>query len=234
MKNHRSLSFLSLLAVGASALLLGACSTLEQPYDVVAYKPTNPNNVEVKLSLENQAIYVMEGDRPLLVTAACVGKSTHRTPKGRFRVQVKQIEKRSGTYGLWVKGDTVIPGRRDLPPGSGFRYVGHPLPYWVQFKPLYGFHEGAVWPEPRSHGCVRVHRNVAPKLYHLVRIGTPVHVADRHPEDQTLGKDLRRPTDYNEPGLPLQQLLTSAAFVRPQGPLLVDATSPAAAAPAGR
>ena len=38
-------------------------------YDAVAYKPHNPGNVQVKVSLQNRAVYVMEGDRPLLVTS---------------------------------------------------------------------------------------------------------------------------------------------------------------------
>ena len=38
-------------------------------FDVPASKPTNPDKVRVKVSLKNQAAYVMEGSRPLLQAA---------------------------------------------------------------------------------------------------------------------------------------------------------------------
>ena len=54
------------------------------------------------------------------------------------------------TYGFWARGNDVRPGTSDHSPGSGYHYVGYPMAYWVEFKPAYGFHQGAVWPIPHS------------------------------------------------------------------------------------
>ena len=59
--------------------------------------------------------------------------------------------------------------------------------YWCEFAPAYGFHQGFVHPYPRTHGCIRLHGEAAPKFFALVRIGTPVNIATTQPEDDTLG-----------------------------------------------
>ena len=79
-------------------VLLGGCAQLTQRavYDQPAYRPKDPSKVVVKVSLNKQMIYVLEGSRPLLVTACCVGDASHPTPKGNFSVEEKQRNKRSG------------------------------------------------------------------------------------------------------------------------------------------
>lgn len=219
-----------LTAAGAIALsLLSACSTTPGPRVVrggdpnpVAYKPRNPGNVRVKVSLEKQQIYVMEGDRPLLVAATCVGTPAKPTPSGTFKVYKKVRDKRSYSYGYWVKGNEIRPGQSGKPPGSGYRYVGYPMQYWVEFAPLYGFHQGYVWPVPRSHGCLRLHKNVAPKFFALVQHGTPIHIARSHPEDATIGASVGRPNDFNDPDPDPAYMISNAVFVQPPGPLLVE------------
>jgi hypothetical protein len=96
------------------------------------------------------------------------------------------------------------------------------MAWWVGFSPGYGFHQGYVWPIPRTHGCLRLHKNVAPKFYALVRIGTPVNIATTQPEDQTIGKNLQRPTDYKDPDPPASLMVSPAAFEPPKGPLFVN------------
>src|SRR5438270_926471 len=142
----------------ASLILLNGCATtgggLHSPYNVTAYKPHNPNNVRVKVSLQNRAVYVMEGDRPLLVTAVCIGKSDHPTNTGNFRVFNKIEKKRSGSYGFSVNSDgSIHPCTSGQATG---KYVGYPMPYWVEYESGYGFHAGSVWPQPHSHGCLRL------------------------------------------------------------------------------
>ena len=56
-----------------------------EPYHSVAYRPTDPSAVEVKVSIENAAVYVMEGDRPLLVTATQEVCRSTRMPRQRIR-----------------------------------------------------------------------------------------------------------------------------------------------------
>jgi len=205
--------------------LLTSCSiftTSKKPYEVVAYKPKNPKNVHVKVSLQNRMVYVLEGNRPLLVTPTTIGKAGAVTPTGTFHVTNKIAHKRSNTYGFWAKGNDIRPGTSNKRPGRGYRYVGYPMAYWVEFKPAYGFHQGAVWPIPRSHGCLRLHLNAAPKFFALVRMGTPVMIAQSLPEDQTIGKSVPRPTDYNDPDPPGAYIISDKVFEPIKGPLLQD------------
>ena len=198
---------LRVLFLGAASglTLLTGCNTLETVtntgtfpgnYNAVAYKPKDPGAVRVKVSLEDRMVYVMEGERPLLVTPCTVGIVGKSTPTGTYHVTLKERDKRSASYGFWVSGSTVVAGEAGRPPGSGYHYVGYPMPYWVEFKPEYGFHAGAVWPVPHSHGCIRLHPNVAPKFFTLVHEGTPITIAHSLPEDASIGRNVQRPNDY--------------------------------------
>jgi hypothetical protein len=190
--------------------LLGGCAELtpRAVYDRPAYKPKDPSKVVVKVSLSKQMIYVMEGNRPLLVTACCVGLPAHPTPKGNFSVTNKIRNKRSGEYGFAVLRNAIVPCEVSSAHGH---YVGYPMPYWVEFTPGYGFHLGWVWPVPKSHGCIRIHANDAGKFFELVKVGTPIKIANSQPEDATLGANFHRPEDYNDPDLP-SALLTSQHY----------------------
>jgi lipoprotein-anchoring transpeptidase ErfK/SrfK len=154
---------LTLLAVSTGFALLGGCVTAPSggAYRVTAYKPHNPNNVKVKVSTSTQNIYVMEGDRLLMAVQGCVGTAQDPTPAGRFTINNKIKEK-----------------RRVSQPDAGY-----PMAYWCEFKTAYGFHEGFVHPRPRTHGCIRLHKEAAARLFALVKIGTPVHIAGSQPED---------------------------------------------------
>jgi lipoprotein-anchoring transpeptidase ErfK/SrfK len=202
-------------AVLLAVIFLSGCQSvpLHTTYDPIGYKPKNPSKVVIKVSLENRMVYVLEGGKPLLVTATAVGLPSKPTPRGHFRVTRKIANKRSGSYGFWVKGDTIVPGKSSKAPGSGYRYVGYPMQYWVEWMPAYGFHVGSVWPVPRTHGCLRLHKNAAREFFELARLGTPVYIARRQPEDATLGQNVPRPRDYNDPDPPNAFLISSRAFV---------------------
>jgi len=86
------------------------------------------------------------------------------------------------------------------------------MQYWVGFSPGYGIHVGSVWPIPRTHGCLRVHENAGRELFEIVRIGTPVHIAQTQPEDATLGKNPPRPQDYNDPDPPKPFSISPSVF----------------------
>ena len=64
-----------LLLAALAAVALAGCETVKvRPvYDPVGYKPKNPANVRVKVSLQDRMVYVMEGNKPLLVTATAIG-----------------------------------------------------------------------------------------------------------------------------------------------------------------
>ncbi len=204
--NQKPLSPCGLLiasALGATLFFVG-CATKptgqEAPASMaIRYGAVqDTSNLQVKVSLNNRTVYVMEGDQPRFVAAVAIGKPSNPTPVGRFKVQHKEAKKRSSGYGFFVKGDQVVPGKRANMP-QGYRYVGYPLPYWVYFAHDCGFHAGAVWPEPRTHGCVRLHKSIAKEFFDMVKVGTPVIIANNHSEDATIGKNVPRPTDYNHP-----------------------------------
>ncbi len=186
-------------------------------YHVTAYRPNNPANVRVKVSLSKQNIYVMEGDRCLMAVACSVGIPAKPTPRGNFTIYSKQEHKRSGSYGFSVSGNRVVPTEGS---GGSGRYVGYPMGYWCEFAPAYGFHQGFVHPVPRSHGCIRMHGEAAPKFFALVHNGTSVNIATTQPEDSTLGPKVVRVDDSRAPDPDPRFMVTEAAFTRPSGQLL--------------
>ena len=206
-----------LIAIVATVLAGCAQFQTRPVYDQPAYKPKDPSKVVVKVSLDKQMVYVMEGNRPLLVTACCVGTTAHPTPKGSFCVTRKIRNKRSGEYGFDVRAGSISPSEAGHCSGH---YVGYPMPYWVEFCPGYGFHLGWVWPVPKSHGCVRIHANDAGDFFELVKVGTPVRIASTQPEDATLGAKTPRPQDFNDPDLPAPLLTAEKYFQQIKAGLL--------------
>lgn len=199
-----------------SAFLQVSCATkptATQPASMAMRYGTVSNmaNINVKVSLNNKAVYVFEGTEPRFVAAVTIGKPGDDTPIGSFKAFNKLPRKRSNTYGFFVKGDEIIPGERSRMP-SGYHYVGYPMPWWVEFKSGYGFHAGAVWPMPRTHGCLRLHRTVAKDFFELVNAGTPIQISHSLPEDATVGKNVPRPTDFDHPDSPRSVLITDAPF----------------------
>jgi len=195
---------LILLAVGGSLLLLTGCATGKvasaSSYHVTAYRPHDPSRVKVKLSTSTQNLYVLEGDRLLMAVQANVGKPGTATPHGHFRIYSKQKER-----------------RRQSEPDRGY-----PMAYWCEFAPAYGFHEGFVWAVPHTHGCVRLHKEAAARLFALVQIGTPVDIETSLPEDAKYGSQVVRLDQSRDPDPPRSVLMSSSWFTDPPGPLLVD------------
>lgn len=210
------------LLFAAPVSLAVSCTTprtRDVHYSVTALRPISPDSVRVKVSLSQQAVYVLEGDRLLMAAATCVGVPEKPTPRGVFKITGKIEHKRSNSYGYFVRGSEIEPGEARHPkPG---RFVGYPMPYWCEFAPAYGFHAGYVHPVPRTHGCLRLHKSVAPKFFALVREGTPVSIADTQPEDAQYAAQVARPTDYRDPDPAPEFMISDRAFEKPEGPLLV-------------
>ncbi|HYY13941.1 MAG TPA: L,D-transpeptidase [Chthoniobacterales bacterium] len=216
--------FSPLILIGAllGAALLTSCETTPfaragGAYHITAYKPQDPSKVRVKVSLSKQNVYVMEGDRCLMSAACSVGLANKPTPRGNFTIYSKQEHKRSGSYGFSVQGNNIVPATAGSVHG---RYVGYPMGYWCEFAPGYGFHQGFVHPVPRTHGCIRLKGEAAPKFFALVRIGTPVNIATSQPEDQTIGPKVQRVDDSRTPDPDPRIMVTDAAFQKPEGQLL--------------
>jgi hypothetical protein len=217
---HASQFILVAGCVGVLSLLAG-CGTTRvaggKPYHVTAYRPHDPSAVRVKVSLAKQNIYVMEGDRSLMAVACSVGLANKPTPHGNFTIYSKQEHKRSGEYGFSVQGNSVVATTAGH---AGGHYVGYPMGYWCEFAPGYGFHQGFVHLNPRTHGCIRLHGEAAPKFFALMRIGTPVNIATTQPEDATIGPKVERVDDSRTPDPDPHIMITESAFEQPSGPLL--------------
>ncbi len=211
------------ILASACALFLASCAietnstaarlAAYNAYDRPATLPTNPQNVRVKVSLNTAIAYVMEGDKPLLVMPVGVGKPESPTPTGTFRIYHKDHFRRANTHGIAVRGDTIRrTWRRDVTSSDNF--IGTPMPYWSEFKSAYGFHIGWVRPDPSTHGCIRMHHNIAPKFFRIVPLGTPVHIARSQPEDATLGREImaNRPNAAGLPDRPLEYYRTNQYF----------------------
>ncbi|QSR86894.1 L,D-transpeptidase [Candidatus Methylacidiphilum infernorum] len=176
-------------------------------------KSHNKGPISVKVSLNNQALYVLEGKKVVLATHVCTGKR-NSTPTGHFKVLDKQMKKRSASYGFWVKADRYVSSDISGCPGEGWKYIGYPMPYAVEFFPGYYIHQGYVWPIPRSHGCIRLEWKEAEKFYKLVAIGTPISIQQTQPEDKKIGRKLKQPKSYKEPD-PSPSLLASERAFNP-------------------
>jgi lipoprotein-anchoring transpeptidase ErfK/SrfK len=142
--------------------------------------------VRVKVSLSKQRTYVMEGNKMLLVMPVSVGTPDARTPSGNFTIFNKVHHKRANSHGYAHSGSQVKKSLISKKP-AGWSFKGTPMPYWCEFKTHYGFHTGWVKHHPCTHGCIRMHENVAPKFYRLVKAGTPVNISYSQPEDSTHG-----------------------------------------------
>src|SRR4030095_5429840 len=195
-------SRLSILLAGAVLVSLVGCAggPIAQSYRVTAYKPHNPANVRVKLSTSTQNVYVMEGDRLLMAAKTNVGKASSPTPSGHFTIFNKDKTR-----------------RRQSEPDRGY-----PMAYWCEFAPPYGFHAGVVHHYPHTHGCVRMHKEAAARLFALVHIGTPVEVAHSLPEDAKYGAKVQPLDQSRDPDPPRSSLMSPAWFKDPAGPLLIE------------
>ena len=148
---------------------LNGCGTLPERY-------TGRSSIVV--SLREQEAYLYRGQNRTASAPISSGREGHRTPVGRFHVIRKDEDHRSSLYGDYVdaSGKIVkanVDSRRDSqPPGSHF--VGAAMPYFLEFSPGYGLHEGYLPGVPASHGCIRMPHWKARQFYNAARIGTPV------------------------------------------------------------
>ena len=220
MKKHH------LFLLAACALMLPSCSNtgssgfeVYDAYERPASRPSEPSAVRVKVSTTRQRVYVMEGDKPLLVMPVSVGVPTHHpTPEGDFRVLKKDRYKRAKNHGFAYSGDEIKETSLSKKP-SGWSFKGTPMPYWVEFKPNYGFHTGWIKHEPCTwDGCIRMHHNVAPKFFALVKVGTPISIASSHPEDAKYGSIPLPPDAGPLPDFPSSFYISGKPFTHHKEP----------------
>jgi len=133
----------------------------------------------VIINLSEQAAYLVEDGRLAFISPIASGKDGWGTPTGSFRVMRKDLNHRSGNFGLVsdsygrVVNPNATPGSY-VPPGC--HYTPAPMPYFMEFSKYVGMHAGFLPGYPASHGCVRMPRDLAAQFFARVQVGTPVKV----------------------------------------------------------
>jgi lipoprotein-anchoring transpeptidase ErfK/SrfK len=134
----------------------------------------------IVVNLREQEAYLYRGKNKTASSRISSGREGYRTPTGRFHVIRKDEDHRSSVYGDYVdtSGRVVkanVDSRRDRKPAHS-HFVGASMPFYLEFSPGYGLHQGYLPGEPASHGCIRMPYWKARQYYQAARIGTPVVV----------------------------------------------------------
>jgi hypothetical protein len=120
--------------------------------------PSGP--LAIIVSLTKQRVYVYRNGIQVGVASCSTGMEGHETPTGVFTILEKEEEHYSNVY------DSA-----SMPHMHRLTWDGIAL------------HAGSLPGYPASHGCVRLPKAFAKKLYGITQIGTPVVIADQetHP-----------------------------------------------------
>ena len=171
---NRLLQFCALCGIIAT---MSGCSTVT---DLITSNlpESHPGRASIVVSLGAQEAYLYRGGYRTASSRISSGREGYRTPVGRFQVIRKDEDHRSSVYGDYVddSGRVVkanVDSRRDpKPPHSHF--AGAPMPYFIEFSPGYGLHQGYLPGVPASHGCIRMPYWKARQFYNVAHLGTVV------------------------------------------------------------
>jgi lipoprotein-anchoring transpeptidase ErfK/SrfK len=165
------------LVLCAGLWTFGSCSTVT---DMVtsSLPESQSGSASIVVSLHAQEAYLYRGGHRTASSRISSGREGYRTPVGRFQVIRKDEEHRSSIYGDYVdSSQRIVKGnvdvRRDTKPPHT-RFVGAPMPFFIEFSPGYGLHQGYLPGVPASHGCIRMPYWKARQFYNAVHIGTVV------------------------------------------------------------
>ena len=158
---------------------LSGCSSMSDM--VTSHLPErHSGRPSIVVSLREQEAYLYRGNNRTAASRISSGREGYRTPTGRFQVIRKDEDHRSSIYGDYVDGSgrvvkANVDIRRDRKPAHT-HFVGAPMPYFLEFSPGYGLHQGYLPGVPASHGCIRMPYWKARQFYNIAHIGTPVIV----------------------------------------------------------
>lgn len=170
---------LSGLSIACLSLMMSGCSTLTEMVEAnLPQRQSGRASIVVSLRAQQASLY--RGNTLVAISRISSGREGHRTPIGRFRVLRKDIDHRSSIYGDYVddSGRIVranVDIRRDRRP-AGSHFLGAPMPFFLEFSPGYGLHQGYLPGEPASHGCIRMPYWKARQFFSVAQVGTPVVV----------------------------------------------------------
>src|SRR5437016_3576880 len=142
------------LALSAMLMALSGCSTVN---DLITSNlpESHSGRATIVVNLREQEAYLYRGGYRTASSRISSGREGYRTPVGGFQVIRKDEDHRSSLYG---------------------HFVGAPMPYFLEFSPGYGLHQGYLPGVPASHGCIRMPYWKARQFYNAAHIGTSVVV----------------------------------------------------------
>lgn len=197
---------LKILSAPAAAMALISCQPKPVVTDAPKPKPVlyewndtgGPGQLVVKISLSEQMARFERDGHVVGWSYVATGVSGHPTPTGEFKVLEKKIEKVSSLYGriLNAEGGVVDSDANSTDVlAEGQQFVASPMPYWMRLSwSGLGMHVGPIPKpgKPASHGCIRMPRKFVPTLYEVVKIGTPVTIA----QDYTPSEKPEKPSRW--------------------------------------
>lgn len=145
-----------------------------------------PENIAIEISLKQQRGVLLVKGALAMDFPVATGKASHPTPIGSYTVRGKEKNYHSNLYGkvFDATGAVVIADAdsRTMVVPEGAKFVGASMPYWMRLTDSgVGLHVGYVAGVPASHGCVRLKTDTAKTLFDLVKVGTPVLIAEEIP-----------------------------------------------------
>lgn len=147
---------LTLMCVLSTALLTQCTTTKKTEPEPPPPVPTGPKHVEINLATQHGEL--IQGECVLFSFPVCTGKRSKPTPTGNFRIIGKERYHESNLY-----------------PDS-------PMPFFMRLtNDGIGMHQGPMRSKPSSHGCIRLHRATAKRLFKECPMGTRVNIVRREP-----------------------------------------------------
>ncbi len=142
---------------------------------------TNSSNAWLKVSLDKQRAFLMNGEQVVMDYPICSGTSSRPTPPGDYKILEKIVDKSSNTYGkIYDAEGNVVNSDADAnndPIPEGGKFVGAPMKYWMRLTwDGVGHHIGTVRRYPASHACIRGPRGTMPTIYSKLAVGSRVLV----------------------------------------------------------
>ena len=147
------------------------------------YAQTHSGNSHLVIDSSKQRGMLMNGEQVVMDYPISSGRSSHPTPKGRFSILEKIVDKSSNRYGRIYDAEGGLVNSdadafTDTIPEGG-KFVGAKMKYWMRLTwDGVGHHIGPI-PSSRgavSHGCIRGYYKAVPEVYAKVKVGTLVIV----------------------------------------------------------
>jgi hypothetical protein len=144
---------------------------------------TNPENSSIRISLEMQRAFLMNGEEVAIDYPISSGIPSRPTPPGTYYILEKVVDKHSNKFGkIYDASGEIVNSDADstldaIPEGG--RFQGASMRYWMRLtNDGVGHHIGPLPKSrrPASHACIRGPSATMPIVYSKVKTGTRVVV----------------------------------------------------------